>query len=47
MGAWALVLVRVAAIFNGTCIRSGSENSPAKALQNRTLAEDSYESSIS
>jgi hypothetical protein len=47
MGPWILVLVRVANLSGGTGIRSGTKRSRAEALQDITLAEDSYESSIS
>ena len=47
MGPWILILVREAKVASGTGIRSGTGRSPAEALQDITLAEDSYESSIS
>ena len=47
MGPWILILLREAKVSSGTGIRSGTERSPAEALQDITLAEDSYESSIS
>ena len=44
-GFWIIVLV--ARVPSGTCIRSGSKSSPVEPFQNRTLTEGSYESSIS